>query len=496
MPDGREFYIESKKQTIAQILLADTEYIVCTYPKVWSEKKYLIYVGERNGNKFEIHCFPQKSYLRVENEELFEALKEEWSFTLVSRKDTSHTKISPVYIQESDPILSDQEKKHAERIVNAVWVLTKLENDHKRKNQIIKKVDSADLFDVYHAFIGQLEHLLRDVKRSYRETTERTRVIRGRLSNRGRVNLVMRPSNRFECIFDEFVVQAPVYKIISTCLDIVLNADFHSSFLWLHKQFTEMRQQGQVHVRTLAGVEAFPRNLARSELRRLQRRLPRRFRSFEPLLPLMKKILDDDASQLIDQDELATSVRIVHEADSEKVWEKFLENGLKLFGHQVEDQAEYDRTWNVGGTKQLDILLNGGVELVDAKYYSKLREVRGSENQYQMFFYMFAQFALNMNDPDNKRPKRITLVYPLSDEEEEIQQETHVLEDERMGEIFTTLYTAVPQDQFPPLRTLGVPLPGPDVIEELSDTILHGGNWVKKYFEEYFSEFGAQFYRN
>ena len=65
-----------------------------------------------------------------------------------------------------------------------------------------------------------------------------------------------------------------------------------------------------------------------------------------------------------------------------------------------------------------------------------------------------------------------------------------------MGEIFTTLYTALPQDQFPPLRTLGVPLPGPDVIEELSDTILHGGNWVKKYFEEYFSEFGAQFYRN
>ena len=180
MPDGKEYYIDSKKQTIAQILLADTEYIVCTYPKVWSEKKYLIYVGERNGNKFELHCFPQKSHLRVQNDELFEKLNEEWSFTLVSRKDTSHAKLSPVYIQESDPDLTDQEKKHTERIVNAVWALTKLKNDHEKKNQSIQKLDSADLFDVYHAFMAQLEHLLRDVKRSYRETTERTRVIRGR----------------------------------------------------------------------------------------------------------------------------------------------------------------------------------------------------------------------------------------------------------------------------------------------------------------------------
>ena len=75
------------------------------------------------------------------------------------------------------------------------------------------------------------------MKRSYRETTERMKVIRGRLSNRGRMELVMRPSNRFECIFDEFVVQAPVYKIITTCLDIIMNSNFHSSFLWLNKQY-------------------------------------------------------------------------------------------------------------------------------------------------------------------------------------------------------------------------------------------------------------------
>ena len=108
MPDGTELHIYYKKQAIAQILLADTEYIVCTYPKVWSEKRYLVYVGERNGNKFEIHCFPQKSYLRVENIELFDALNDEWSFTLASRKDTSDAKLSPVYILESDQNLSDE----------------------------------------------------------------------------------------------------------------------------------------------------------------------------------------------------------------------------------------------------------------------------------------------------------------------------------------------------------------------------------------------------
>ena len=40
------------------------------------------------------------------------------------------------------------------------------------REQSIENSEEADLFDVYHAFITQTEPLLRDMKRSYRETTD------------------------------------------------------------------------------------------------------------------------------------------------------------------------------------------------------------------------------------------------------------------------------------------------------------------------------------
>ena len=153
----------------------------------------------------------------------------------------------------------------------------------------------------------------------------------------------MRPSNRFECIFDEFVVQAPVYKIITTAS---ISYEFKFPFILLvNKQYTLMRQRGQVQLRALAGVESYQRGVARSELRRLERRLPRRFRSFKPLLPLMKRILDEDASRLTEAENSAKSVRIVHQATSDKVWERFLEIGFESFNHVVEDQADYESAW-------------------------------------------------------------------------------------------------------------------------------------------------------
>lgn len=499
MPDDSiEYYIDYRKQVIAQIFLenTNTEYIVCTYPKVWKEKRYLIHREEKGGKKFEIHCFPQKSYLEIENIDLFDALNEEWVFTIVSKKDKAKTKLTPIYID------AQNDSNEAEDIVNAVWALTNLKRDHEPREQSIEDSKEADLFDVYHAFITQTEPLLRDIKRSYRETTERMKVIRGRLSNRGRLDLVMRPSNRFECIFDEFVVQAPVYKIITTCLDIIMNSNFHSSFLWLNKQYTMMRQRGKVQLRALAGVESYQRGVARSELRRLERRLPRRFRSFKPLLPLMKRILDEDASRLTEVENSAKSVRIVHQATSDKVWERFLEIGFESFNHKVEDQAEYKSAWAVSNNedddnKNIDIRLNSGSELIDAKYVSDKKALSKSTIQHQMFFYSFAQIAINKNQL-GRLPKRITLIYPVQDSgiEDPFELEETLFEPKNtdIKDLFEELYPRPATTQFPPLRTFAVPLPGPESINALSDTILHDGNWVKEYFERKFPTFGEQFY--
>ena len=94
MPDI-EYYIDYRKQVIAQIFLenTNTEYIVCTYPKVWEEKRYLIHREEKDGKKFEIHCFPQKSYLEIENNDLFD----EWNGNSISKRQGENQTYSDLH---------------------------------------------------------------------------------------------------------------------------------------------------------------------------------------------------------------------------------------------------------------------------------------------------------------------------------------------------------------------------------------------------------------
>ena len=78
--------------------------------------------------------------------------------------------------------------------------------------------------------------------------------------------------------------------------------------------------------------------------------------------------------------------------------------------------------------------------------------------------------------------------------EDDVESESYEVEDPNIKELLRELGLA--DAEFPPLRLLGVPLPGPDSIQELNQFILHGGDWVKEYFEQKFSIFGDQFYRN
>ena len=87
---------------------------------------------------------------------------EEWAFTLVS-KDKAKTKLTPIYIDAQN----NPKKAEIRKCSLALTVsrgTTSLE-------QSIENSEEADL-DVYHA-LALWGHLLRDMKRSYRETTER-----------------------------------------------------------------------------------------------------------------------------------------------------------------------------------------------------------------------------------------------------------------------------------------------------------------------------------
>ena len=91
-----------------------------------------------------------------------------------------------------------------------------------------------------------------------------------------------------------------------------------------------------------------------------------------------------------------------------------------------------------------------------------------------MFFYSFAQIAINKNQ-QGRLPKRITLIYPVSDSgiEDLFELEETLFEPKNtdIKDLFEELYPRPSTTQFPPLRTFAVPLPGPGSIIALSDTI-------------------------
>ena len=111
-----------------------------------------------------------------------------------------------------------------------------------------------------------------------------------------------------------------------------------------------------------------------------------------------------------------------------------------------------------------------------------------------MFFYMFAQLAKHCFN-DSARPKRITMIYPLSDQIvssiNDIVAETHNIEDPNMKQLLADLN--LNEDEYPVLRILGVPLPEPESIHNLRETILYGGDWVTDYFRDRFPIFADQF---
>ena len=159
-------------------------------------------------------------------------------------------------------------------------------------------------------------------------------------------------------------------------------------------------------------------------------------------------------------------MRIVHQAKSDNVWERFLEIGFESFNHKVEDQAEYKSAWTVSNkedddNKNIDIRLNLGSELIDAKYVSDKKGLSKSTIQHQMFFYSFAQIAINKNQ-DGRFPKRITLIYPVqdSDIEDPFELEETLFEPKNtdIKHLFEELYPRPSTTQFPPLRTFAVPL--------------------------------------
>lgn len=325
----------------------------------------------------------------------------------------------------------ESSKKHAGPVplddFNSEEVLTALFNlcEFYRKNQEEEiSVDSESssnslpLF-LYEKFIGKLEENTRELRRTYRSVIEPVGAVRGKMTTRGMMMMVARPSPRIECEFETFDIQAPLYRVMMSTLDVIRSSHLPSGFKFLDERFQHICRRGANLRMKMMEIPSFPLPTALRECAKLRRRLPRMFKQFEDIIPLAEQILRNESEKQKEEQSEKDSQWWHITAPSSKLWELLLEKSLENDPeYHVEPQNPIYGPWKGSGEKNIDLCIqslsnkNAGVFLVDAKY-AKRKDTPSSGYQYQQFFYAVAWAATN------KPPSAMALAHPASHGEEE-----------------------------------------------------------------------------
>ena len=328
---------------------------------------------------------------------------------------------------------------------------------------------------IHELFLNQIEPLSRELRRTYSERVEDFGSIRGRLTNRGMLRLVTHPSNRFECRFDDFFVQAPIYRIISTCLGIIASSYNQSAFPWLDEHFNENRTKSMRLLFSFNEVEPYDPIQAIQSLRKFIRHPPIEFRKFHPICNTMMQILVQEQTSLATQGQ--STPKFIHLEYSNLIWEDFLEKCLNYRADSVEPQKPYKSAWTgLGDSKNVDISINDGHVLIDAKYM-KGKSTTKAQYQHQMFYYMMSEIAEN---PKISGPQSIILAYPIN----EHQFQGRVPEVFELGEQFDLILKKLDAE---PTKLIRLAVPFPD------QSRLNGIQTTEQVIESMIKEFEEPF---
>jgi len=467
-------------QLITSILVEDTEHIVCIYPRFWPEKKYLHYSSSldlSSTGSYEIHCLPQHSIVELPKALISSLGEEEINISSIEQKSFREK-------QRAEKVKVDE--KELEHIMRGVYELGLLKKISKKEDRLdsFETSSSGTNYFLFEQFLSSIEPLIRELRRTYSQRIEQVSTLRGRLTNRGMVNLVARPSNQFECTFDEFIVQAPIYRIVSTCFDVILSSSFQSRYFWLEEHFSEFRSKSRRMKRLLSEMDSYSVPIAIKELEQFMKRTPRLFRKFTTLSPLMMSILRKELSALSENSSLET--KYIFKAYTNLLWEDFLYIVLSEYFKDVEKQEAYPSAWDdVGGDKEVDFSVENGKELFDAKYMLG-KSTFSSTYQHQMFFYLMAEISskhLDQQDPATSTslpigPERISLVYPIEIDAEESESTTQ----HRPNKAITGVLNVLNANNTV-LRRIGLPFPDSKYIDEMRR--MGTSQWVKAFVKKY-----------
>ena len=460
-----QFITEHSTQYIVRLALPDgSEHWICTYPRFWKEKRYLKYTSQVDGRKLVAHCIPQCSQVSLDKEIVRAMNKDK-----IKKIRRSHQSDE---VDEDEKVLKPtivETLSEINNIMSAVDELGKLRSE-KRPDEERKIKDHFDSsphgtpLDLHQRFLDDLKPHVRELRRTYSERVEMLSSIRGRLTNRGMLRLVTHPSNRFECKFDDFFVQAPIYRVISSCLKIVSSTDSSRLLSWDINRLAKQRSEARRLLQHFNEVEPYGLPQAVQALRQFMRRPPREFRKFHPLADTMLSILIEKHNSVSTQGDL--NVKYYHLEYTNLLWEDFLERVFKHYDVPHEPQKPYPPAWidhkenDKRRQKYVDFSLNDGEILIDAEYMKKNSTLKAAY-QHQMFYYMIAQIKSTFNPvstggPRNKiGPKSIVLAYPIDP--------NGVIEDPKeimLNESFNPLFEEI-QAHKATLLPLGIPFPQP-----------------------------------
>ncbi len=308
----------------------------------------------------------------------------------------------------------------ASEILEKLFYLCEYYHKNRDKKNINEKQevvrDGLPIF-LFEEFVEMLEQRTRELRRTYRTVVEDVGAVRGRITTRGMMMMVARPSPMIECEYETFDIQAPLYKVMMSTLDVIRSTQLPSGFNFLEDKFEQICRRGANLRMKMAEIPSLPLAAAIRECIKLNRRLPRMFRPFEELLPIALQILKRESHRLKVEEEEQQWWHIT--APSSKLWELLLEKSLKMSGNRwdIHTQEKVRGPWHVNTPKSIDIRItdrfSNDVTLVDAKY-SVAKDTPSPEYQYQQFFYA-VKWAVEKKAP----PKKVALLHPAMNEDEE-----------------------------------------------------------------------------
>jgi len=314
-------------------------------------------------------------------------------------------------------------EEDASKVLEKLFYLCEFYHNKKKKDkeEQEQEIDRGGLpIFLFEDFVEKLEKKTRELRRTYRTVVENAGAVRGRITTRGMMMMVARPSPMIECEYETFDIQAPLYKVMMSTLDVIRSTRLPPGFNFLENKFERVCRHSANLRMKMAEIPSLPLIAAIRECIKLNRRLPRMFRPFEKLIPIALRILKRESYRLKVDDEKKKWWHLT--VRSSDLWELVLEESLNLSADKwkIKAQHELDGPWHVKKAKSIDFSVNkkdtDNVNLIDAKYSIAKKETPKSGYQYQQFFYAVRWASL----PDNlKPPNAVTLLHPAIDKSEE-----------------------------------------------------------------------------